>query len=349
MLSHHRKRRVAKRGVSAVLTVATVVALVSLMPTPATAEPSVPGDAAQQLAELNRQAEVLTERWHYARDQLSARRADLERAKADASAAEGAAERARVVQGQYRGQVDRLTNASFQGARLNQLSALLVSDSPQDFLDQMSALDMLAVDNKQALDRLTGAVAQTRHAEQSTSNAAARAAQAEHDAARLEGDLTRSRAEMDLQIQVVTKHLAELTRQERAVYLFGGNIHFPINLVGTGTAVQAARIALSKQGSAYVWGGDGPITFDCSGLVKWAFERAGMPGLPHSAEEQARMGRSVGRSDLQPGDLIALYSPISHIGIYVGDGLYVNAPQSGDVVKVVPVPWRQVTAMSRIG
>jgi cell wall-associated NlpC family hydrolase len=154
---------------------------------------------------------------------------------------------------------------------------------------------------------------------------------------------------MDRQIQVVTKRLAELTRQERAVYFFGGDIHFPINLVGAGTAVQAARIALTKQGSAYVWGGDGPITFDCSGLVKWAFEQAGMPGLPHSAEEQARMGRSVARSDLQPGDLIALYSPISHIGIYVGDGFYVNAPQSGDVVKVVPVPWRQVTAMSRIG
>jgi len=331
------------------MTAATVVALVTQMPMAATADPSVPGDAAQQLADLNRQAEVLTERWHYARDQLTARRADLDRARADASAAQAAAERARAVQGQYRGQVDRLTNASFQGARLNRLSALLVSDSPQDFLDQMSALDMLAVDNKHALDRLTGAVAQTRHAEQSTSDAAARAGQAERDAVRLEDDLTRSRADMDRQIQVVTKRLAELTRQQRAVYFFGGDIHFPINLVGTGTAVQAARIALSKQGSAYVWGGDGPITFDCSGLVKWAFEQAGMPGLPHSAEEQARMGRSVGRSDLQPGDLIALYSPISHIGIYVGNGFYVNAPQSGDVVKVVPVPWRQVTAMSRIG
>ena len=349
MLPHHRKRGVAERSVSAVLTAVAVVALVSLTPTAATADPSVPGDAAQQLAELNRQAEVLTERWHYARDQLSARRADLERARAEANAAEGAAQRARAVQDQYRGQVDRLTTASFQGARLNRLSALLVSDSPQDFLDQMSALDILATDNKQALDRLTGAVGQTRQAEQSTNDAAVQASQAERDAARLEDDLTRSRADMDRQIQVVSKRLAELTRQERAVYLFGGDIHFPINLIGTGIAVQAARIALSKQGSAYVWGGDGPITFDCSGLVKWAFEKAGMPGLPHSAEEQARMGRSVDRSDLQPGDLIALYSPISHIGIYVGNGFYVNAPQSGDVVKVVPVPWRQVTAMSRIG
>ncbi len=334
------------------MAVATVVVLATSMPTTAAADPGLPGDApsaAQELADLNRQAEVLTEKWHYARDQLAARRADLERARADVNAAAAAAERARAVQGQFRGQVDRLTNASFQGARLNRLSALLVSNSPQDFLDQMSALDMLAVDNKQALDRLAGAVAQSQQAELSANDAAGRADQAEHDAARLEADLTRSRAEMDRQIAVVMKRLAELTRQERAAYISPGDIHFPVNLVGAGTAVQAARAALSKQGSAYVWGGDGPITFDCSGLVKWAFEQAGMPGLPHSAEAQARMGHSVSPSQLQPGDLIALYSPISHIGIYVGNGFYVNAPQSGDVVKVAPVPWRQVTAMSRIG
>ena len=352
MSLHHLKPGVVKRSVSAAMTAATVVVLVALLPPQAIADPALPGDAptaAQQLAELNRQAEVLTERWHYARDQLSARRADVERARTDVNAAVAAAERARTVQGQYRGQVDRLTNASFQGARLSRLSALLVSDSPQDFLDQMSALDMLAVDNKQALDRLTGAVAQAQQAEQLAHDAAARAGQAQDDAARLDGDLTRSRAEMDRQIQLVTLRLAELNRQERAAYISGGTIHFPINLVGSGIALSAARAALSKQGSAYVWGGDGPITFDCSGLVKWAFEQAGMPGLPHSAQEQARMGRSVSRSQLQPGDLIALYSPISHIGIYVGEGLYVNAPQSGDVVKVVMVPWSQVTAMSRIG
>lgn len=358
MSSHHLKPgvvnrpSVVQRGVSAAMTAATLVVLAALTPPTAAADPALPGDApnaAQQLAELNRQAEVLTERWHYARDQLSARRADLERARADVNAAVAAAERARSVQGQYRGQVDRLTNASFQGARLSGVSALLVSVSPQDFLDQMSALDMLAVDNKQALDRLTGAVAQAQQAERLANDAAARAGQAQDDAARLEGDLTQSRAEMDRQIQVVTMRLAELTRQDRAAYISGGTIHFPVNLIGSGIALSAARAALSKQGSAYVWGGDGPITFDCSGLVKWAFEQAGMPGLPHSAQEQARMGRSVSRSQLQPGDLIALYSPISHIGIYVGAGLYVNAPQSGDVVKVVMVPWSQVTAMSRIG
>lgn len=346
--------RSAFLGRSVLMTVAaaTVGLLASLMAPTATADPALPGDsrtALQQLAELNHQAEVLTEKWHYARDQLTARRADLDRARADASGAAIAADRTREVQGQYREQVDRLTNASFQGVRLSRLSALLVSDSPQDFLDQMSALDMLATDSKHALDRLADSVARAQQAAQLANDSAVRASQAERDAARLEDELTRSRADMDRQIQVVSKQLAQLTRQARVAYLSGGSTRFPINLVGTGIAVQAARVALSKQGSAYVWGGDGPITFDCSGLVKWSFEQAGLPGLPHSAQEQARMGRSVSQAQLRTGDLIALYSPISHIGIYVGNGLYVNAPQSGDVVKVVPVPWRHVTAMSRIG
>ncbi|MGH3993653.1 MAG: NlpC/P60 family protein [Pseudonocardiaceae bacterium] len=322
-----------------------------MIPAPATADPALPEDApaaAQRLAELNRQAEVLTERWHYARDQLNARRADLERARAEVAAAAASGERAKAVEDQYRGQVDRLTNASFQGARLNGLTAMLVSDSREDFLDQMSALDVLAVDSKQALDRLAGAVAQAQQAEQSAADAAARAGQAEHDAARLDGDLTRSRAEMGRQIQVVEQRLTALSSQERAAYTSGGITDFPVNLVGTGTAVQAARAALSRQGSSYVWGAEGPITFDCSGLVKWAFEQAGVSGMPHSSQAQARMGSSVSQSQLRPGDLIALYSPISHIGIYVGDGFYVNAPQPGDVVKVVEVPWGQVTAMSRI-
>lgn len=347
-MSGHRLRR----SVPAAMTSAAMAVLVMLIPLPATADPSPPGDApaaVQQLAELSRQAEVLTERWHYARDQLDARRVDLERTAADATAAAASRQRARIVEDQYRGQVDRLTNASFQGARLNRVSALLVSHSPEEFLDQMSALDILAVDNKQALDRLTGAVAQAGQAEQSANGAAARADQAERDAARLDGDLTRSRADMDRQIQVVKRRLAQLNQKERAAYTSVGDIRFPINLVGTGAAVQAVRAALSKQGSPYVWGGGGPATFDCSGLVKWAFEQVGVSGLPHSAQAQARMGRSVSQSQLQPGDLIALYSPITHIGMYVGDGRYVNAPQSGDVVKVSPVPWNQVTAMSRIG
>jgi cell wall-associated NlpC family hydrolase len=349
-VSSHRLKRTV-RGATAATAVA---AFVMLVPNPATADPAPPNDAptaVRQLADLNHQAEALTEKWHFARDQLDARQADLERAKSDEAAAAAAGQQARAVQDQYRGQVDRLTNASFQGARLNRLSALLVSDSPQDFLDQMSALDMLATDNKEAMDRLTGAVAQTEQAAQTAHDASTRAGQAAKDAARLTSDLTRARTDMDRQIQLVQSRLTKLNRAERASYTSIGDINFPIDIgIGnSGVAAEALRAALTKQGSPYVYGAEGPSTFDCSGLVKWAFSQAGMSGLPHSAQSQAQMGQSVSRASLQPGDLIALYSPISHIGIYVGDGRYLNAPQTGDVVKVSTVPWGEVTAMRRIG
>lgn len=347
-MSSHRLKRTVRGAMAAT----AVAALVTLIPTSAIADPVVPNDAptaVRQLAELNRQAEVLTEQWHFARDQLEARRAELERAKADATGATAAGEQARAVQGQYRGQVDRLTNASFQGVRLNRLSALLVSDSPQEFLDQMSALDMLATDNKEALDRLTGAVAQAEQAEQATNDAADRASQAEQDAAHLDGELTRARDEMDRQIEVVQQRLDELDGTERASYRSVGDIDVPIDVAGSGAATDALRAALTRQGLPYVYGADGPNSFDCSGLVKWSYGQAGMSALPHSSRQQAQLGRSVARSQLQPGDLIALYSPVSHIGLYVGNGRYVNAPQSGDVVKVSPVPWGEVTAMRRIG
>lgn len=328
-----------------------VAALVALVPAPATADPAVPNDApaaVRQLAELNHQAEALTERWHFARDQLDARRAELDRAQADVAAAVAAGDQARAVEEEYRGQVDLLTNASFQGARLNRLSALLVSDSPQEFLDQMSALDVLATDNKEALDRLIGAVKQAREAERAAKDAALRASNAERDAVRLEQELAGARDDMDHQISVVQARLDELTSQERASYTAGGRTDFPINVSGSGVAAGAVRAALSRQGLPYVYGADGPNSFDCSGLVKWSYAQTGVSGLPHSSRQQAQLGTSVSRSQLVPGDLIALYSPVSHIGIYVGGGRYVNAPQPGDVVKVVSVPWGDVTAMRRI-
>jgi len=100
---------------------------------------------------------------------------------------------------------------------------------------------------------------------------------------------------------------------------------------------QAAQIAvdtaLAQRGKPYVWAASGPGSFDCSGLVQYAYAAAGID-LPHSSRMQAGMGRPVSRAELQPGDLVAFYSPISHIGIYIGNGQMVHAPSTGDVVKI---------------
>jgi cell wall-associated NlpC family hydrolase len=101
-------------------------------------------------------------------------------------------------------------------------------------------------------------------------------------------------------------------------------------------AQTAVDTALAQRGTPYVWAGAAPGGFDCSGLTQYAFAAAGIT-LPHSSKAQSTMGTAIARADLQPGDLVFFYSPVSHVGIYIGNGQMVHAPTTGDVVKVTDV------------
>lgn len=94
--------------------------------------------------------------------------------------------------------------------------------------------------------------------------------------------------------------------------------------------------AAGHVGDRYVWGASGPDTFDCSGLTSQAWARAGVT-LPRTAADQARSGLLVGRGDLRPGDLVFFYQPISHVGIYLGNGLMINASNPRTGVRISPV------------
>jgi cell wall-associated NlpC family hydrolase len=104
-------------------------------------------------------------------------------------------------------------------------------------------------------------------------------------------------------------------------------------LVGTGAAVTAVNAALRKQGSPYATGRSGPSSFDCSGLVQYAYGQAGI-ALPSSTKEQKTLGRPVSQADLRPGDVLFFYRSGSHAAVYVGDGKVVHAPGGGQGVKV---------------
>ena len=101
----------------------------------------------------------------------------------------------------------------------------------------------------------------------------------------------------------------------------------------SGRAGVALRFAVQQIGDSYVWGAAGPIRWDCSGLTMRSFQQAGVR-LPHSSRAQYSYGRSITRSNLQPGDLVFFGSPISHVGIYIGKNKMVHAPRPGARVQI---------------
>lgn len=109
----------------------------------------------------------------------------------------------------------------------------------------------------------------------------------------------------------------------------------------------AVQLAMGKVGSPYRWGGTGPRAFDCSGLVNWAFDQVGVD-LPRTSRALSRVGTPVSRADLQPGDLVFFYSPVSHVGIYVGDGRMVHASTSGEPVAVAGIDGRPFHSARRV-
>ncbi|GAB2681049.1 C40 family peptidase [Saccharopolyspora gloriosae] len=324
-----------KRTMRGALAASAVLAAVGMTSAPAIADPNLPdnaSDAAKQVRELSHQAEAVTEEYKKAEDDHAAKKAELDRSTAEADQAEQVANQARAEEERFRGQVDQLTTASYQGARLNKLSALLVSESPNDFLDRASALDVLAKDNNDAIKQLSAAVHQAEDATKRAQDARNRAAQAEADAARIQGEIGKKKADMDAQVAKVKERYAELSSEDQDSLTGGGETDYQ-SPGGSGSAAEAVTAALSKQGSSYVYGAKGPSTFDCSGLMQWAYKQAGV-SIGGSTKSQVTEGKKISASQLQPGDLIFYYSPVSHVSMYVGNGKAVHAPTEGDVVKV---------------
>ena len=101
---------------------------------------------------------------------------------------------------------------------------------------------------------------------------------------------------------------------------------------------RAARLARRYIGVPYAWGGASPHGFDCSGLVMYVYSKLGVR-LPHHAASQYRYGRKVSRWGLKPGDLV-FFSGLGHVGLFIGNGRFIDAPQSGEVVRVASLASR---------
>lgn len=325
----------------ALLAAVAVLAVAGLCPAQAAATPAPPPppaatDPLGRYQQLSTQADALNEQINNARTQLAAEQALAARAGGDIAVADRARREAAAQEEQYRVQVDRLTAASFEGVRFNQLSALLTGNSARDYLNRAGDLEALAADNVTAVQRLAAAVTAARDAEQRGERDQQTAQDAASAAGALLAQLGEQGQQLNAQLGQVNASLRQLTGAQRT----GLSIDIgPIGvyLAPPGVAGAAMLVALDQRGKPYVTAAAGPASFDCSGLVIYAYALAGMPGLPHSSAALSTLGQPVARADLQPGDLVFFGSPVHHVGIYVGGGMMVNAPTTGQVVKVDPL------------
>ncbi len=371
--------RVALAGTSAALTLA-------LLPGTAVADPeraTSPEQAAQLAADAGRRLEAVSEQVNEAHEVLAQQEAATEAAGA---ALAGAQDRLRDLDGQIR-QVARTAYTSGDDTFAG-LDLLMSSDSADDFVSSLATLDHIAAHTTGVLAEVgdAAAAAQRAQAEADTAEARAEATMEELSAqeAQLRDDVADYRAQFDALTEA--QRQAAIAAQEAgaaaaaaaaggaaaesapatgaaagpapAPQAAAGPAPAPQAVAagapaapaagGSGAAQAAVQTALAQVGDPYVWGAGGPNAFDCSGLTQYAYAAAGI-SLPHSSRMQAQMGTAVSRSQLQPGDLIFYYSPVSHVSMYVGNGQMVHASTSGQPVKVVSVDsMGGITAMRRI-
>jgi cell wall-associated NlpC family hydrolase len=359
----HRMIRGIRRpivGAIAGITVLGGVLAVSVQADPA-------DDALAKLNELSRQAEQTTEAMHSAQLDLNNKLAVQQAADAKHAADVAAVESAKSQLATFQTSVDKVAAAQYMGGRTDGLDAILTASSPQGLIDQLAVQRVMATEMSAQMKSYRDIGAQTALAEQASAKSAAEAKTATEQAAAVRADLQSKQSQLQVQIAVVKSQYMALTPNQREALAAMPPMPpppapealppandpailaappdaappdaIPPGDLAPGGSPEAATViqaALSRIGSPYSWGGSGPTAFDCSGLVMWSFQQAGV-SLPHSSQALAQGGQPVSMDQMQPGDLVTYYSDASHVGIYIGDGMMVHASTYGTPVRVAPV------------
>ncbi|GAA4301027.1 C40 family peptidase [Actinomadura luteofluorescens] len=317
----HRRRRVLPTATATLLLIGLVAtapdlahaaqpfrpASAPLAPSPT---PTTEKGLRKSLDALNEEAEILTEKFNKARVEFNKAR----KAEQDATRE---AERLRALAEPARQKLGSLAAANYMAGGPDVLfgsGASAEGLSDRAFLAQSQATAVLAL--KKQIDQ----------ADAAERTAKAKTAQVK----KAWDDAKKTREAAKTKVAEVMKRLDKLTTTHASDPRTG----LSATVKGSGLPAKMARKALTKLGSPYVWAAAGPSSFDCSGLVVWAYAQVGKPGLPHYTGDLFAMGSKVSRGALRSGDLVYFGGNLHHMGIYLGDGKYLHAPQTGDVVKI---------------
>ncbi len=306
-------------GVTAALTF-------TVLPGTATAEPGDVTDPAQitrLVADAEHELEVVTE-------QLNEAKVQLEKQQTAAVGAQQAAADAQAQLDALDGQVRQLARSAYTSEGFSRLDVLLTSDSADELVHQLGTLDAIAGHTNEQVALVSDAAATAEQAQ-------AEADKAQAEAQRAVDEIADQQKDLEAQIADYQRQYAALSapQQEAVSRAHSGEAQaVPSGVIApSGAAQVAVDTALAQVGDPYVWGAGGPDAFDCSGLTQYAYSAAGV-SLPHSSKSQSQMGQPVSRGELQPGDLVFFYSPVSHVGMYIGDGKMVHASTSSKPVMV---------------
>ncbi|MDT9593795.1 NlpC/P60 family protein [Nocardioides zeae] len=325
-----RKRFTAGLATAAVLGIAFV-------PSSAQAEPDI-DDVRTQVEELYHSAEQASERRNDAHIELERLEGELSVLQADEAAQSEGFE-------SVRGQVADAVVSQSQGASVAPVTEAVLSGNTQDFLSELSTLSTYNDVQGRIVSTYTTELASLQIRREATQERVDRIAEVEAQA-QAESDA------IDEQVAEAEALLATLEAEEAATVLASEGTSDPVeaaevaetatsNAAVSGSVSAVLDYALAQVGKSYVYGASGPNSFDCSGLTSMAWAQAGV-SLPRSSKAQYSAGTKVSRSELQPGDLVFYYSPISHVGIYIGDGQIVHAanPRTGvEVTSVGSMPY----------
>ncbi|MFD5690568.1 C40 family peptidase [Streptomyces rubiginosohelvolus] len=305
----------------------------------ALAAPEAPRSVAALLRELQTRyqaAEEASETYNATAEKLKQRTAQLKKVNADLAKARAALEVSR-------GDAGRLAREQYQGrTEFSAYLRLLLAHDPQRALDQSHVVGRLAANRAATVDRLTGSA---RRADQ----LAAASRKALDQQKKLAARQKNQRDAVNGKLREVEGLLATLS-EEQITQLAGleqqGVDKAQRELVASGALSStrpptrqggdAVAYAVRQIGKPYVWGAEGPDSFDCSGLTSEAWSAAGRT-IPRTSQEQWKRLPRVPVSALRPGDLVIYFPKATHVALYIGDGLVVQAPRPGAKVKVSPL------------
>jgi cell wall-associated NlpC family hydrolase len=320
-----RRRSRAVPALGALLAVAASV----LAPSPAGAAPGTAAEASELVRKAAQELTVVDEHLHEA-ELIVARQ------KEAASAADRQAAEARKAMAVYEPQLRAIAQTGYTGKTQSRMAAFLTSESADELVQQITTLDLIAARTSAVVSQ---AAAAQRAAKQAQADADAATATAEAGAQQLR----EQKAEVEKRATAYQADFARLSAAEQArvtTSIAGRSLNAPkvdeLPVVPGSAAAVAIAAALAEVGDAYASGGTGPNAYDCSGLTSTAYAAAGV-SLPHSSRAQSTLGRQVSRNELRPGDLVFYYTPVSHVALYIGNGMIVHARTYGKPVAVTSV------------